>query len=203
MIEVEIKFPLIKNNEQLITADAKFMGEKQVTDVYYDNPAKKLTLADQWLRCRNGQFELKIPVDKFTKNSAFVARRYSELTTDREIMVALYLSGENLASALEHQDYAPFATVNTTRRSYQHDPYHIDIDRTDFGYALGEVERLITDPAQAQKTEREIQQFLADRHIAYSQGHIGKVAHYLQKHDPEHFHLLIEAGVISPNNPVS
>ena len=200
MNEVEIKFPLIKNNEQLITADAKFISEKNVTDVYYDNATNQLTLSDQWLRCRNGQFELKTPVDASTKNSAFVARRYIELTTDNEIMAALNLTGLGLAPALQQNHIAPFATVNTTRRSYQHSELHIDIDRTDFGYAIGEIEKLISDPSQVKEKEKELQDYLSERHIAYSQGHLGKVAHYLQKHQPDHFHQLVEAGVISHTN---
>lgn len=202
MIEVEIKFPLIKNNEQLITADAKFIAEKQVTDIYYDSASKRLTLSDWWLRCRNGQFELKTPVDATKKHSAFVARRYNELTADAEIMAALKLSGEDLAQALQQNRIVPFATINTTRRAWQHGEFHIDIDRTDFGYAIGEVEKLVPDPAQVKKAEQELQNFLFERHIAYSQGHLGKVAHYLQKHAPDHFHQLVEARVISHTNGV-
>ena len=197
MIEVEIKFPLIKNNEQLITADAKFIAENKVVDLYYDNPSRQLTLADRWLRCRNGQFEFKVPVDNNHKNTTFVARRYTELTTDQEILHALKLSSQDLSTALEQNNYTPFATINTTRLSYEYGDIHIDIDRTDFGYAIGEVERLITDPGQIKDAEKELKRFLSERHIAYSHGRMGKVALYLQKHKPDHFHLLVKAGVIS------
>lgn len=197
MIEVEIKFPLIKNNEQLITADAQYLGEKKVRDVYYDNQDKDLILSDRWLRCRDGKFEFKIPADPTTKNSSFLARRYTELTSDQDILAALNLSGRNLVAALQQHSIRPFATISTTRRSYQQNDFRIDIDRTDFGYALGEVEKLVSDPTQLELTEQELKQFLAAHHIAYSQGHIGKVAHYLQQCDPDLFHRLIDAGVIN------
>lgn len=39
------------------------IGTKSFTDVYYDTSACVLTRKDTWLRCRDGAWELKLPVE--------------------------------------------------------------------------------------------------------------------------------------------
>jgi len=195
MIEVEIKFPLINGNEQRLVADARLISKSVVKDIYYDDAKHSLTLADYWLRKRNGKFELKLPANPSAQNAEYVARRYTELTDEKDILKALELDGDDITKAIAN-NYQPIAELATTRHSYKNGQFRIDIDRTNFGYSIGEIEMLVKGPTHTKTAERELENYLHQHNIAYSHGHIGKVAHYIQRHNPTHFHQLVEAGVV-------
>src|SRR6266567_4270401 len=62
MFEVEKKFKLTKKQQVKLLEDAKFLGEKTFTDIYYDSDKFSLGLNDMWLRKRDEHFNLKIPM---------------------------------------------------------------------------------------------------------------------------------------------
>lgn len=197
MIEVEVKFSLLNGNKQRILKDAKRIHTKINNDTYYDNKDFTLTLKDWWLRKRNTDFELKLPPNSKTKNTKHEARRYEELTEEPDIIKALQLTGDDVAVVLAHNQFKPFAKLITTRDSYKHGKFHIDIDHTNFNYNIGELELLVENLTEVEEAEKELIQFLTQRNISHSHGELGKVAYYLQKNNPDHFQLLVDAGVIS------
>jgi thiamine-triphosphatase len=197
MIEVEIKFSLLHGNEQRAIEGAELIGTKINSDVYYDNKEFTLTLKDWWLRKRNANFELKLPPNRDLRNIDNQARRYEELTEEPDIINALGFSGADITTLLTDNNYKSFADLVTTRTSYKHGQYRIDIDHTNFNYSIGELELLVEDVKEVKAAEKKLIQFLAERDISYSKNDFGKVAYYLQKNSSEHFDKLVEAGVIN------
>lgn len=68
-IEVEVKFPLGKAEEDKIKAIAKLSSIKRFTDDYFDNKAYTLTSKDIWLRLRDGKWECKTSTLDFKPKS--------------------------------------------------------------------------------------------------------------------------------------
>lgn len=135
MIEIEKNFDLRSGDKERLIAGAKFLKKKTFTDVYYDNDAYNLTGRDFWLRTRDGRFELKVPLN--TKNIGNrKTDRYRELETDAEIIRELgFAAGASLYAGLAKSGYKPFATITTTRETYQKGDFHLDFDEVDFGLA--------------------------------------------------------------------
>jgi adenylate cyclase class IV len=195
MIEIEKKFILTEEQEKKLIAGAEFLGEKKIVDAYYDDSRYSLSTKDIWLRCRNGRFELKIPMNVALEKR--VSDQYRELETDQEIAAYLNLdAGKPLVDAIRENGYAPFATIVTTRKKYKKDGYGIDLDSVDFGYDVAEIELMIDDESKIQETTLKI--------ICYAgtyglEGGVvrGKVSEYLRRKKPDHFQALVEAAVTS------
>lgn len=58
-IEVEVKFPFTKAEEDKIQAISKLISIKRFTDHYFDNNSYTLTSKDIWLRQRDDKWECK------------------------------------------------------------------------------------------------------------------------------------------------
>ena len=127
-----------------------FLEQKTNTDAYYDNEQYAVTSADRWLRNRNGSFELKVPLSK--DNGSQGVNVYHELTEEADIREALRLPYDtsDLAHDIEAAGYRVFVQPTSSRRSYEKDGYHIDVDTvayegSDFTYAVAEIELLVQD----------------------------------------------------------
>ena len=70
------------------------IGKKSFTDVYYDTAACVLTRKDIWLRCRDGAWELKLPVEE--ECAHFLTK--TELIRMRESAVRSHLASSWRAS---------------------------------------------------------------------------------------------------------
>lgn len=195
MIEVEKKFSLQPGDEAKLIAGATFVKEIVMRDDYYDLPDKSWTLKDTWLRCRNGAWELKVPLNTAGSDSR-VADQYRELTTEAEIAAHLKLTRSGtLTDALKEAGYILLAPIMTTRRKYQHGEFIIDIDHMDFGYDIAEIELLV---------ERENEMPAAITKILELAGSIGlstapvrgKVVEYIRRNDPAHLEALQKALVV-------
>lgn len=68
-IEVEVKFPFSKAEEDKIQAVSKLISIKRFTDHYFDNNAYALTSKDIWLRLRDGRWECKTSTLDFKRAS--------------------------------------------------------------------------------------------------------------------------------------
>ena len=69
-IEIERKFTITEKIQQNIEKKAKFISQKEYTDLYYDNEENNkypLTKNDLWLRQRKGIWEMKIPIYLYEK----------------------------------------------------------------------------------------------------------------------------------------
>ena len=195
MIEVEKKFILTTEQEKSLIEGADFLGEKKFTDIYYDDEDFSLTKKDLWLRNREGRFELKIPMNESIEKR--ISDQYRELESDEEILK--YFNAEGTLSVedfLAKKKYKPFCILKTVRKKYKKEEFNIDLDSTDFGYTLAEIEHMITDQSKIEETIDAIIEF-AKRHNIISTEYIrGKVTEYLRRNNPTHFQALIDAKVI-------
>ncbi|XP_050395610.1 uncharacterized protein LOC126814488 isoform X2 [Patella vulgata] len=145
-VEVERKFSVGPDTEaKLKDSGAQLKSEKSFTDVYWDNEDYLLTLSDCWLRQRDSDWQMKIPVHSdpiFDVNT-----KYQELTKEKDIInfiankLTLNLGKKsNLSYLLEKANLVDFATINTVRKSYILDGCQVDLDSTNHGFQVGEIE---------------------------------------------------------------
>lgn len=156
-MEVERKFWYdFDIGKRLIDLGAKRTNNNRLIDEYYDNlDSYFLLFNDYLLRCRQkgGQksvWELKYPSGG-EKNSTL--ENYMELTDSSEIIRSICALSKKTPKNLETIDslndafsLKPFVTINSTRRSYLIDGLKVDLDETDFGYKLGEIEVILDQP---------------------------------------------------------
>ena len=143
MIEVEKKFELTEDNRKKLVDGAEFVKSKTMTDSYFDDANYSLGRKDFWLRKRNGKFELKTPLN-FLPQEERVACQYREIEDEKEIIECLKFNSDNpLENSLEENGYLPFMTAVTKREEYTKEGFVIDIDSTDFGYEIAEIELMV------------------------------------------------------------
>ena len=190
MIEIEKKFSVNQDGLARLIAGAHLLGEKKFTDVYYDTADYALTKKDIWLRSREGRFELKFPVAGANEGRDMTA--YDEIEDDAGIAAKLGISGGGqLGALLQALGYLPFATITTTRMKYEKEGFHIDIDKTDFEYALLEIELMISSEKEIDAGYQRILNFAAANGIPVSEKRTrGKVIEYLWRNNPDHFRAL-------------
>lgn len=151
-VEVERKFKVTADTKiKLVEIGAELHKEKVFLDKYFDNPDYSLTLKDCWLRQRNESWELKVVNGQFTK----LASQYQEITETNEIADFLVnhfhrldLKGLAVDLVIKKLDLQPFVEYTTTRQTYFLPECIIDLDLTDFGYQVGEIEVMATDKSQ-------------------------------------------------------
>ncbi len=194
MIEVEKKFLLSDEERERLLWEAEFESEKTFTDTYYDTSDYALSTKDIWLRFRDGKCELKVPRDMKSYDTNAIDQ-YDELLTEQEIRQYLHLpSHKTFKEDLEYSGYRPIGTIATNRKAYRKEGFVIDIDYTDTGYSVGEIEILVEDKDGIEEATRKIIEFAA-RHQLVMKPVRGKLAEHIRIHNPEHFHILINAGV--------
>jgi len=195
MFEVEKKFILTPDQEKALIKGAEFLGEKKFTDIYYDDLNYILTGQDLWLRSRDGKFELKIPMNKKLKER--VSDQYKELETDAEILQYFEPGSKStLAEFMAKNEFNPFCKIVTTRRKYKKDGFGIDLDITDFGFTVAEIELMAKTAADMEKTTNKILTFAKKHKIEAAGAPWGKVIEFLRLNKPEHFQKLIVLGII-------
>jgi predicted adenylyl cyclase CyaB len=194
MIEVEKKFRLDEKQESILLEDAKLVGSKTNEDVYFDTDDFYLTKQDNWLRLRNGAFELKKRLHKLGHKLGTTA--YDEITDEQKIRDFLRLQTfGSLINDLRDAGYKPFATIKKQRKSYTRGNFHIDLDVCDFGYELAEIELLVETEAEREMAQKKINEFALK--IGLDQTPVrGKVIEYLLRFRPQHYQALVKAGVI-------
>lgn len=151
-VEVERKFKVTADTKiKLVEIGAELQKEEVFLDKYYDNPDYSLTLKDCWLRRRNESWELKVVNGQFTK----LASQYQEITETNEIVDFLVnhfhrfdLKHLPVNQVIQKLDLQPFVEFTTTRQTYFLPECIIDLDLTDFGYQVGEIEVMATDKSQ-------------------------------------------------------
>ncbi len=197
MIEVEKKFILTPEQEKKLIKGAKFLGEKKFTDSYYDDAHYILTGQDIWLRRRDGRFELKLPMNVNIKKR--VSDRYKELESDAEILKYFNAApGTPMQEFLTEKRFVPFCTITTERKKYKKGGFTIDLDMTDFGYAVAEIEYMTDDQSKLQEATDAIIAFAKKHGINTDTLVRGKVVEYLRLNNRAHFDELLVLGVINP-----
>lgn len=194
MIEVEKKFLLTNEERERLLEGAEFESEKTFADTYYDTRDYSLTRKDTWLRFRDGRCELKVP-QAMESYDEHAIDQYDELLTEQEIRTYLRLpSHKTFKEDLEYSGYCPIGTITTHRKAYRKEGFVIDIDYTDTGYSVGEIELLVEDEVGMEEATCKIIEF-AEKHQLTLTPVRGKVAEHIRVNNPEHFQLLIDAGI--------
>ncbi|MBX4200917.1 CYTH domain-containing protein [Candidatus Parcubacteria bacterium] len=190
MIEIEKKFILTPEQEKSLIEGAEFLGEKQFTDIYYDDNNFSLTKKDIWLRERDSKFELKLPMNEsFEKR---VADQYRELDVEDDILAHFGSRGVSVKEFLIEKNYKPFCKITTTRKKYKKDGFGIDLDIMDFGYTLAEIELMVDNELNMKEATNSIINFASKCGIDTTVSILGKVMKYLQLNNPTHFQALID-----------
>lgn len=196
MIEVEIKFILNNEDTKHLIGDADFLRERVFTDIYYDTDGFSLTSRDRWLRSREGRFELKCPVYQKAER---LADQYEELGDEQKIREVLNLSAKgSLTDDLARNGYRPFCSCKTTRSKYKKGLFVIDLDIVDFQdftYNIAEIELMVNEKAEIEGAIHDILSFAGKRKLIIAPVR-GKVVEYLKRKRPDHYHVLVLAGVI-------
>jgi len=159
MIEVEKKFIPTAENLEILLIDAEFLGEVTNHDIYYDYPDLRfLKKGDIVLRTRNGNFELKIRkaqgVNTEIEDKVEIEKYFH--VTDLEKFI-----DENLISAIEYR---------TVRKKYKKEGFNIDIDETDFGYQVGEIELMVEYEEDVKNAEEKIEEFALKNNLSLGKG---------------------------------
>jgi len=196
MIEVEKKFILTSQMEKHLKKGAKYLGEKVFMDTYFDKSDFELTKNDIWLRTRDKQTELKMPIDKNGEHDKVNFNRYEEFTGEKEVRQMLNIPfGNDFLSDLKLCGYIPFVSITTRRENLKNKQFDISIDACDFGYALAEIELMVEKEEQIKEAEKQIAAFAVQCGLKISSVR-GKVIEYLYRKSPEHYKILLEEGTV-------
>uniref|UniRef100_A0A8C5PGZ2 Thiamine-triphosphatase n=1 Tax=Leptobrachium leishanense TaxID=445787 RepID=A0A8C5PGZ2_9ANUR len=165
-IEVERKFvPGPTVEDQLHSLGAELKDETVFQDSYYDSLDNRLTLADIWLRKRADSWELKQPLLRGAHGLNGASTQYQEVTCEAEILRRV---SEELGVPCPHNLDAlglnEFARFVTTRRKFLFPAHNgsghnvaVDLDTTDFGFAVGEVEVLVQREDEVKRALQEVE----------------------------------------------
>ena len=144
MIEVEKNFQPTEEQLKAMLLNAEFIENKSIRDVYYDFDNLKLLKDSIKLRNRNGSFELKIGkpggVDQEIENKEEIENYFNTDNLDQFIK-------DNLIEIINY---------NIDRKKYKKGDFNIDIDETDFGYKICEIECLIEKEEDIKITKEKI-----------------------------------------------
>jgi thiamine-triphosphatase len=197
--EVERNFALSEEEHERLLSGATFLQEQTFTDIYYDTPTYTLTLQDKWLRSRNVQWELKLPIE-MTPGS--LMDQYQEIAVEKEIRSALGFPPEGkMQDILTQGGYAPFCTCMTTRQMYIKEGFTIVTDLVEYEgcewiYETCEIELLVRTREEIPEAGARINEFATTNGLSSTPSH-GKVIEYLLRERPEHFKALADAGVLT------
>ncbi|MCC6323421.1 CYTH domain-containing protein [Candidatus Nomurabacteria bacterium] len=175
MIEVEKKFKPTEEQLKAILEGAVFLGKVINHDIYYDYPDYRMYKKEIRLRNRNGNFELKIG-DDAVKGVA------EEIEGEENIQK--YLKLEEQLSEFIEKNLVEIINYKTSRDKYKKDDFSIDVDSTDFGYDMVEIELMIDDKSKTKEAEERIVSFALSAGLSLSKLP-GKTIEYLKRMNPE------------------
>ena len=199
----------------------------RMVDWYFDTPRYDLVRQDCWLRFRRndskqGQWELKRGQTNTDRTTV-----YQEIEGIPGFMTALSLlptdasnkpapaipndlaSFDDDVPALPQADSGliPFARIVTDRTSYTRvdngtGNLSIDLDTTDFGHAVGEVEAVVESedelPLARARIQETLEQLLGSKNneALTNKPAQGKLEVYIETRRPELYRILVDAGVM-------
>jgi thiamine-triphosphatase len=172
MIEVEKKFIPTEENLKILLTDAEFLGEVINHDIYYDYSDYRFLKGNIAFRQRNGNFELKI------QSGSGIHEEIEDIEKIKEYFDTSGLQefiNENLISAIEYR---------TIRKKYKKEDFNLDIDETDFGCQVGEIELIVDKEEDVKNAEEKIQEFASRNNLDLGKG-LSKKKAYLKKFNRE------------------
>eukprot|EP01135_Chromosphaera_perkinsii_P002289 Nk52_evm75s221 gene=Nk52_evmTU75s221 len=202
--EIERKFTLpcgLEELEQrLLDKGFAFKSKKVFRDQYFDTYAFSLLYKDHWLRLREGDLELKAPMSGVQVDLS-PTDCYEEIT-DFEIIVNRLFEGleiprteiNNETELFDSLNLQCFADITTTRVTYKKDNVSVDLDKTDTGKTLGEIELMYSKEAFVQDEAEGIIAGIANGlGIDLTHVTLGKVHECIKSSYPDVFRVLLEA----------
>jgi len=196
MIEVEKNFVADEEATARVTEGATFLGERILSDVYFDTVDYRLSRKDWWLRARNGKMELKVPIND---DRSGWADRYEELEDEWEIRNRLGFSdGKTLDDQLKKNGFEILYDFITTRNTWKKGVFTIDADSVifpSFTYQTVEIEVLVDDVPEIKIAEEQIKAFAAELGLLVATDG-GKMVVYLKREKPDHYQILVKNDVI-------
>lgn len=181
MIEVEKKFQPTEEQLQALVKEAQFISEKEHTDIYYDFSDYRLFKNGHRLRKRNNGYELKVAQEGHTDSDL---QMYNEIENDEEILSFLgFDKNDSLQKIIEEQT-GIICEIKTNRKKYKKDDFSIDVDSTDFGYDMVEIELMVGDKSKIKEAEEKIVSFALSAGLSLSKLP-GKTIEYLKRMNPE------------------
>lgn len=196
MYEIEKKFILSGKEKKKLLEGAEFLAEKNIVDTYFDTPEFALTKNDIWLRCRDGIFELKLPMQK---NGKGLANKYQEIEGEEKIRQIFAITPEkSFLEDIASFGYENFCICRTSRKEYAKGKFKIVLDKADFGdfqYEIAEIEAVVADEKNMQKASDEIFAFARSCGLK-TENLRGKIIEYLFRKKPKHYKALVGEGVV-------
>ena len=153
MIEVEKKFQPTEEQLAAFLKDAEFLGGKEYTDTYYDLPDFSFFKSERRLRRRNNDYELKIQISNSKDNKAVYNE---EITEPEKILERMGFDKNDSLERITREVLIPLCVIKTKRKKYKMGEFHIDLDETDFGFNILEIELMVLDEGGAIEAERKI-----------------------------------------------
>lgn len=213
--EVERKFKVPPDIEQRLRAfGASHVSTKTFVDSYYDTEDQSLCQRDFWLRLRSekNSWELKYRrKDDASCGSAVAYREESGdariLATLRELLPELELGpgATDVNDLVANKALQELAVIQTVRRTYKVPGNAlVDLDETDWGFAVGEIEVVLSEtdeasmPAALEKATAEIASLAAQLGVAEGPPAEGKMESYLRLRRPALYNRL--AKIIWPHS---
>ena len=153
MIEVEKKFQPTKEQLASFLSDAEFLGETENIDIYYDLPDFSFFKKEMRLRKRNNDYELKIEIPKSPTSKATYNQ---EITEPIEILERMGFDKNDSLEKVIEKNLSVLCTIKTKRKKYKMGDFHIDLDETDYGFNMLEVELMVENENETMEAEKKI-----------------------------------------------
>ena len=205
----------------------------EMEDWYFDDSNYSLTRQDCWLRFRkigddkkDGQWELKRGRQRHNQSTvyeeieglqgfdtAFSLLLPSQSASAAEAIIMFDECSEpSSVPTLPRNDsnLRPFARIWTQRSSWKSllgrfSTLSIDLDATDYGHAVGEVEALVSNEQQVPKAQALIRELLSEL-LPHDYGETlpiapkkcikGKLEAYIELNRPKMYEILVDAGIL-------
>lgn len=181
MFEVEKKFKIPADFTRVLLEQGwKYLKEINFKDTYFDTEGYELVRNEHWLRQRGTTWQLKCPTVEKALTSVRIDR-YEEIEDEKTIFkrlaIALKVSPNVLFTNTTNNvvqvfGLKPIAEFESSRTKYRMGSFTIDLDRTNFGYELGEIELMC---------EKKDQMSEATEKIFDIAGKLGELNLYLER----------------------
>ncbi|XP_072024131.1 thiamine-triphosphatase-like isoform X2 [Amphiura filiformis] len=214
-IEIERKFAVTSDaGERILQAGGIRIKETTFEDAYFDTKSYQFTLADCWLRKRDGTWELKVGVHEDKLGAT--CTKYVEIEVESEIVSRLDAilnamhnpevntkqqlstpaSSSSVEEYLQQHDMQNFATFKTTRTCYQiGEDVSVILDTTDFDFNVGEIE-IMASESKVEETVQRLEKL--SQELGFTTVLKGKLDSYLQRFRPQHYTALVNAKLLHP-----
>lgn len=189
MIEVEKKFQPTEEQLENMLQGADFLGEKINIDNYYDTADFKYVKEGSRVRQRNGVFELKL---KVVNPENALGSYYEEIQDEEKILEKLNLPKGADLNEFVNKNLILLCRIETVRREYRVGEFLIDVDKTDFGFNVCEVELMVENESQINEAENKIIEFANNFGITAKEKIFGKVMEYFKKFNPPLYQELFD-----------